>query len=56
MLRVKGLDYLYRVADRGLLGNAGWIDVLVNDTKTAYALETYIGGKYADVCVERWGE
>ena len=55
MLRVAGLDHLYRVADRGMLGNEGWIDVLVEDRATAYKLEDWVGGKYANVCVERWG-
>src|SRR6476619_5688377 len=54
-LRIKGLDYLYRVADRGMLGNAGWIDVLVKDVETAYKIEEWIGGSHANVCVEAWG-
>lgn len=55
LLRVEGLDHLYRVADRGMLGSEGWIDVLVDDVPTAYKLEEWVGGKYGRVCVERWG-
>jgi 3D (Asp-Asp-Asp) domain-containing protein len=49
LLRVAGLDYSYRVADRGALGNMH-IDVLVNSYEVAYSL-----GPYAEVCVVRWG-
>lgn len=53
MVRVEGLDYTYRVADRGG-GLAGrHIDVLVDSVATAYALETWVGGPYARVCVFR---
>jgi 3D (Asp-Asp-Asp) domain-containing protein len=54
-LRVQGLDYSYRVADRGMLGSSGWIDVLVKDRATAYKLAEWVGGTHANVCVERWG-
>jgi 3D (Asp-Asp-Asp) domain-containing protein len=55
LLRVSGLDFTYRVADRGQLGNRGWIDVLVDTEWEAYHIEEWVGGKYAPVCVVRWG-
>ena len=35
---VEGLEGLFRVADRGRLGSAGWIDVAVWSRQDAYAL------------------
>ena len=50
LLRVEGLDPTYRVADRGRL-EARHIDVAVWDRATAYAIEAWVGGKYARVCI-----
>jgi hypothetical protein len=35
---IEGLEGLFRVADRGRLGSAGWIDVAVWDRASAFAL------------------
>lgn len=37
MVEVEGLG-TYRIADRGLLGSAGWIDVAVSSRAEAYAI------------------
>lgn len=55
LVRIAGLDFTYRIADRGALGSTGWIDVLVKDRATAYQIETWIGGSHAPVCYLRWG-
>jgi hypothetical protein len=58
LLRVNGLEPTYRVADRigkPDMSRGGHLDILVDDAATAYALESWVGGKYADVCVVRWG-
>lgn len=49
LVRVDGLDFTYRVADRGRLPNTH-IDVLVDDYPTAYALTST-----RQICVVRWG-
>lgn len=49
-VKVRGLDYTYRVADRGLFSGPH-VDVLVDTVAQAYAIETWVGGKYAEVCV-----
>jgi 3D (Asp-Asp-Asp) domain-containing protein len=54
-IRVAGLDYTYRVADRGGGLEARHIDVLVDSVATAYKIEEWVGGKYAAVCVVSWG-
>lgn len=54
-LRVAGLDYTYRVADRGGGLEIRHIDVLVDSVEQAYKIEEWIGGKYAEVCVVSWG-
>ena len=38
MVTIEGLPSAYRVADRGMLGSAGWIDVPVDTRAQAYAL------------------
>ena len=37
LVEVGGLG-TYRVADRGMLGSSGWIDIAVSDRATAYAI------------------
>jgi 3D (Asp-Asp-Asp) domain-containing protein len=49
-VRVEGLDFTYRIADRGNL-ETRHIDVAVWTAKEAYAIESYVGGKYAQVCI-----
>jgi 3D (Asp-Asp-Asp) domain-containing protein len=53
MVRVEGLDYAYRVADRGGGLEGRHIDVLVDSVAIAYKLEEWVGGRYARVCVYR---
>lgn len=48
---VAGLDYLYRVADRGGGLESRHIDVLVDTVWEAYQIENWVGGKYANVCI-----
>jgi 3D (Asp-Asp-Asp) domain-containing protein len=55
LLKVRGLDYTYRVADRGGGLEPKHVDVLVDSVSVAYKIEEWVGGKYADVCVVRWG-
>jgi len=55
LVRVNGLDFTYRVADRGGSLEPNHIDVLVDTVAQAYAIEEWIGGKYATVQVVRWG-
>jgi 3D (Asp-Asp-Asp) domain-containing protein len=54
VVSVEGLDFLYRIADRGRLF-ARHVDVLVDSVPEAYALETWVGGKFARVCIMNWG-
>lgn len=50
-VRVEGLDFEYRVADRGGGLESRHIDVLVDSVQVAYAIEGWVGGPYARVCV-----
>lgn len=50
-IRVEGLDYEYRVADRGGGLSERHIDVLVDSVAAAYAIEAWTDGGYAEVCL-----
>jgi 3D (Asp-Asp-Asp) domain-containing protein len=49
-VRVEGLDFTYRIADRGAL-EPKHLDIAVWSREEAYAIESYVGGKYAQVCI-----
>jgi 3D (Asp-Asp-Asp) domain-containing protein len=55
LVQVRGLDYTYRVADRGGGLESRHIDVLVDSVSQAYQIEEWVGGRYAEVCIVRWG-
>jgi 3D (Asp-Asp-Asp) domain-containing protein len=54
-VRVEGLDFTYRIADRGHL-EAQHVDIAVWTLEEAYAIEQWVGGKYAQVCIVEGGD